>query len=71
MTPTEMISLALSCVSVIMSTVSLTLHVSLTRKLSQIQLQNTALAPSSSDHFAQLEKRLYDLTNQRFGGTVR
>lgn len=28
-------------------------------------------APSTPDHFQQLEKRLYDLTNQRFGGTIK
>jgi len=47
------------------------LYVSLNAKVVNMRVNSEHPKPQPDDHFAQLEKRLYDLTNQRFGGTIK
>lgn len=66
MTTVDIILLALCGINVTVSIVNLTFCITLSRRR-----VNNPPVPSEMDHFAQLEKRLYDLTNKRFGGTIR
>lgn len=66
MTNADLIIIILCSVNIIANIVNITLCITLGRSRA-----SSAPTPSEIDHFALLEKRLYDLTNRRFGGTIK